>query len=127
MTFLAVPSAIALNISVTVIAFILIVSIISYRQSRGNPRQNTRHSLPVSREIKLADWIARTLTKKASQDWEEYQDWLHDILLARRESLAHGHPNWQVTIITYWRLTGLCLTIVLMKVRRWAIAARKLR
>lgn len=34
-------------------------------------------------EENLANWIAQNLAQKAPREWDEYQDWLHDILLDR--------------------------------------------
>ncbi|GAB4538482.1 MAG: hypothetical protein Tsb0014_28110 [Pleurocapsa sp.] len=78
-------------------------------------------------EIRLACWIARTLHTQASREWEEYQDWLHDILLARRQLLNSGYPVWKVALITYWRLGVLFVTVNIVKLRKIAIAATKWR
>ena len=71
-------------------------------------------------EIKLAKYISRTLTNKTSTEWNEYQDWLHDILLARRQLLDANCPQWKVKIITYRRLGVFCIVVGIGKVRQVA-------
>jgi len=81
--------------------------------------------LTVKGEVRLAKWIARTLVTKASQEWEDYQDWLHDIILDYHQLLNSGAPRWQVNIVTYWRLIRLCLTVVAIKLKRLATTTRR--
>ncbi|MBE9129280.1 MULTISPECIES: hypothetical protein [unclassified Coleofasciculus] len=76
-------------------------------------------------EVRFANWIARILSNKTPQVWEDYQDWLHDILLNYRQLLESGAPRWQVTIVTYWRLTRFCITVGTLKLKRLVIAARR--
>ena len=75
-------------------------------------------------EENLANWIAQNLAQKAPREWDEYQDWLHDILLDRFQMLDQGYPVWKVRMITYWRLVGFCLIVSLTKLRRLAIRLR---
>jgi ABC-type transport system involved in cytochrome bd biosynthesis fused ATPase/permease subunit len=126
---LGVSINVALNLSLVLVVFSLVMSFLAYRQHRIIKSRPTKANspLPVRGEVKLADWIAQTLSTKAPQEWEDYQDWLHDILLARRQLLDHGYPVWKVTGMTYWRLIGLCITVALIKLRRLALAARRLR
>lgn len=125
--WLGFPSYVALGLSIGFV--ILIVSFLAYRQHRRITKRSVRsHASPMIKgDVKLADWIAQTLTTKAPQEWDEYQDWLHDILLDRRQRLDQGDSHWRVTALTYWRLTGLCITVSLIKLRRLAIAARRMR
>ena len=75
--------------------------------------------------MSFANWIARTLSHQASQEWEEYQDWLHDILLDYRQLLNRNIPRWQVTLVTYWRLTRLCITVSAIKLKKLAMRATR--
>lgn len=125
---LGVPSNVALGVSLVLVVFTLIVSSLAYKRHRITTSRPGRNSyIPVRGEVKFADWIAQTLSARAPQEWEEYQDWLHDILLARRQLLDSGCPVWKVTAIAHWRLMGLCITVGSIKLKRWAIAARRLR
>ena len=124
-----VPQSLALGISIALIITTIVISYTTYRQHRNitrHSRKNRQHK-PLKGEVKFADAIAGILSQKSPREWEEYQDWLHDILLARRQSLASGSPQWKVTCITYWRLTTLCITVSAIKLRRFAIMIRKLR
>ncbi|MGK7952142.1 MAG: hypothetical protein AB4368_26000 [Xenococcaceae cyanobacterium] len=117
--------ALGLSISIVIIFCILCIRFFSPRQSRL-ARREALGTAPnrLKGEEKLADWIAQTLTRKAPQEWEEYQDWLHDILLARLHLLDRGYPLWKVRMITYGRLTVFCLTVILIKLRRLATSLR---
>jgi hypothetical protein len=81
----------------------------------------------LSKEVRLARWITQTFFPKQSTEWAEYQDWLHDILLARCQLLDAKSPRWQVTLLTYWRLSLLCLIVCLIKIRRATASLMKLR
>ena len=122
---LGVSNSLALGLSVIILICILAVSFIASRQSKlSSKRTLTTARTQVRGEEKLADWIAQTLAQKAPQEWEEYQDWLHDILLARLQLLDRGYPVWKVRMITYWRLTRFCITVSLIKLKRLAISLR---
>ncbi|MEQ8755392.1 MAG: hypothetical protein RID09_17995 [Coleofasciculus sp. G1-WW12-02] len=127
--WLGLPSYVALGLSIGLVILSLTISFLAYRQHRLITRRSvkTDASPTMKGDVKLADLIAQTLAEKAPQEWEEYQDWLHDILLDRRQRLDEGDPHWRVTLLTYWRLTRLCITVTLIKLRRLAIAARRLR
>ena len=127
--WLGLPSYVALGLSIGFVILSFTVSFLAYRQHRRITRRSvTTDASPIIKgDVKLADWIAQILATKAPQEWEEYQDWLHDILLDRRQRLDEGDPHWRVTALTYWRLTGLCITVSLIKLRRLAIAARRMR
>ncbi|MFP4121455.1 hypothetical protein [Coleofasciculus sp.] len=127
--WLGLPSYVALGLSIGLVILSFTMSFLAYRQHRWITRRSvkTDASPMIKGDVQLADWIAQTLATKAPQEWEEYQDWLHDILLDRRQRLDQGDPYWRVTALTYWRLTGLCITVSLIKLRRLAIAARRMR
>ena len=78
-------------------------------------------------ELKLAVRIAHMLSKKASLEWTEYQDWLHDILLARDQLLVSKCPRWKVVMITYWRLSVLLIVVSLTKIKGIVVSVMKLR
>ena len=78
-------------------------------------------------QVKLAVWLAETFADRESPEWEEYQDWLHDILLARRQLLQEQCPKGKVFVITYWRLSGFLVIISLTKMKNAAISVMKLR
>ncbi|MEW6498929.1 MAG: hypothetical protein AB1589_41530, partial [Cyanobacteriota bacterium] len=123
---LGVSSNVALTVSIVLVVLSLVVSFLAYRQHRiitNRPAKNFYSR--VQGDVKFADWIARFLATKAPQEWEEYQDWLHDILLARRQLLDRDAPHWKATLVTYWRLAGLCVTVTSIKLKRMAIAARR--
>ena len=120
-SYLGVSNRLALGLSLVIVILICILAI-RFFYSRKSKLARSRSK--VRGEEKLADWIAQTLAQKAPQEWEEYQDWLHDILLARLQLLDRGFPVWKVRIITYGRLTGFCVTISLIKLRRLAIRFR---
>jgi hypothetical protein len=63
-------------------------------------------------------WLVRRLQTHSPQLWEEYQDWLHDILLDRDRLLAEGLSPWKVTIVTRWRLLGWSSTVMMISVKR---------
>ncbi|MGK7936983.1 MAG: hypothetical protein AB4206_14495 [Xenococcaceae cyanobacterium] len=115
---LSIVTLILIGILVAIGFFCLFQSKLSRRRTLTNVRTKVRG------EEKLANWMAQTLAQKAPQEWEEYQDWLHDILLDRFQLLDRGFPVWKVRIITYWRLTGFCLIVGLTKLRRLVIRLR---
>lgn len=124
-----VPQSFALGISIALMIATIVISYTTYRQHRNitcRSRKNRQHN-PLKGEVKFADAIAGILSQNSPREWEEYQDWLHDILLARRQSLASGSPEWKVTLITYWRLIALCITVSAIKLRRLVMTVRKLR
>ncbi|MBD1805885.1 hypothetical protein H6F98_10535 [Microcoleus sp. FACHB-SPT15] len=126
---LGMSSNVALSLSLVLVIFSLLTTFLAYWQHQIIAKRRTKanSSLLITGEVKLADWIAQTLCAKASQEWEEYQDWLHDILLVRRQLLDSGSSRWKVTLLTYWRLIALCVTVTLIKLRRLVLAARRLR
>lgn len=124
---LGASDSLALGLSIITVILIAIASggFFSHRKSKlARRRTGTTAPTKLKGEEKLASRIAQTLAQKAPQEWEEYQDWLHDILLARIQLLDRGFPVWKVKIITYGRLTGFCLTVSLIKLRRLAIRFR---
>ena len=124
-----IPQAFALGLSIALVIATLVISYTTIRQHRiitRRSRKNRPHN-SVKGEVRFADAIAKMLSQNSPREWEEYQDWLHDILLARRQLIASGIAKWKVTLITYWRLTTLCVTVSVIKLRRFTRTVRKLR
>ena len=124
-----IPQAFALALSITLIIATFVISYTTIRQHRiitRRSRKNRQHN-SVKGEVRFADSIAKILSQNSPREWEEYQDWLHDILLAHRQLIASGVAKWKVTLITYWRLTALCVTVSAIKLRRFTRIVRKLR
>jgi hypothetical protein len=71
-------------------------------------------------EIKLAQWITQAIVNPNSTEWEEYQDWLHDIMLSRQQLLDVKFPRWQVSLITYKRLGVFWVVVGISKVKQVA-------
>lgn len=76
-------------------------------------------------ERRLAYWIAQICSRKSSTEWNEYQDWLHDIMLSRRQLLDVKCPPWKVKLITYRRLSAFCIVVVISKLRQVAASIRR--
>ena len=87
---------------------------------------STKHTQSKIR-IRIATWLAQTFVDRASLEWAEYQDWLHDIFLARRQLLDAKCPSWKVTIITYWRLSAFLVIVSLSKIKSLALSVVRLR
>ena len=124
---LGASNSLALGLSLVIVISIVILAIrfFFFRKSKlARSRTVITTSTKIRAEEKLVNWIAQTLAQKAPQEWEEYQDWLHDILLDRLQLLDRGVPVWKVRVITYWRLTGFCLIVGLMKLRRLVVSLR---
>lgn len=110
--------AIALGLVITIILCAVVYSLFNL------PKLKTSHQ---KSEIKFANWIVKTLLSKGSSEWSEYQDWLHDILLARRQLLDRGCLSWKVFLITSWRLAALYIIVTAIKLRNAAIAVFRWR
>lgn len=109
----------ALGLSIVIVILICIFSIRFFFFSQSKlVRKKVRG------EEQLANWIAQNLAQKAPKEWDEYQDWLHDILFDRFQMLDRGYPIWKVKMITYGRLIGFCFVLSLIKLRRLAIRLR---
>lgn len=78
-------------------------------------------------EVKVAQRISQILTDKRSTEWNEYQDWLHDIMQDRQEMLAIKRPQWQVKLITYKRLSIFCIVVGISKVKQAVASMRRSR
>ncbi len=119
-----IPHNIALYIAIATALGLLIFAVyISYKSYRKNkPARNRRKS-----ELKLARWISRTLNARNSTQWHEYQDWLHDIMLSRRQLLDAKYPRWKVKLITYWRLSVFCVVVSVGKIKQVATSIRRSR
>ena len=116
---MAIPATIILFISI--FAFLAIVGSMI----------NKLYELPKSDEqksnVKFAYWIATILADLSAPEWNEYQDWLHDVLLARRQLLDSKSPKWKVTLITHWRLSTFCLVVIVDRIKQVASGILKLR
>ena len=112
------PQNIALKLATAIVLGLLtLAACILYKLERE--RQPTRHQR--EGETKLASRISRTFASQTSTEWHEYQDWLHDILLARRQLLAEKCPRWKVKLITYQRLAVFCIVVAIAKVKQTAL------
>lgn len=100
-----------------IIVFALLVIFYNWQKSKKLKRGR----------VKLAFWITQIFVDRESPEWAEYQDWLHDILLARRQLLDAKCPKWKVTIITYWRLSAFLIIVSLSKIKSLAVSVMKLR
>ena len=69
-------------------------------------------------EVKLAQRIGQILTNRTSTEWDEYQDWLHDVMLSRQQLLDAKCPQWKVKLITYKRLSVFCIVVAISKVKQ---------
>lgn len=114
-----ISNSLALGFSIVIVILICIFSIRFFFFSKSKLVKKK-----VRGEEKLANWIAQNFAQKAPKEWNEYQDWVHDILLDRFQMLDRGYPVWKVRIITYWRLIRFCLIVSLIKLRRLAIRHR---
>ncbi|MGD2180514.1 cytochrome b N-terminal domain-containing protein [Lusitaniella coriacea] len=56
----------------------------------------------MNKDVQFAGKIGQ-LASHFPQEWQEYQDWLGDIIAAR-DVLAERYPAWQVALIFRWRL-----------------------
>lgn len=86
-----------------------------------------KHKKSKRAKVFLAAWLAKTCVDRTSPQWTEYQDWLHDIFLARRQLLDAKCPKWKVTIITYWRLSAFLAIVTLAKIKNIAVSVMRLR
>ncbi|NET91463.1 MAG: hypothetical protein F6K45_25845 [Kamptonema sp. SIO1D9] len=121
-----IATDVALWLSLALLVLILLVSYLVYQQHRRITSQPKKYSyFRVRGEVKLADWIARIVSTKAPREWTEYQDWLHDLLLNRRQLLEKGESRLRVTALTYWRLMGFCITVSAIKLKRLAVSHRR--
>ena len=60
-------------------------------------------------------------------EWREYQDWLHDILLAHDQLLASKCIRWKAIMITYWHLSVLLVVVSLTRIKGVVVSVMKLR
>ncbi|MEO1006252.1 MAG: hypothetical protein AAFW67_10465 [Cyanobacteria bacterium J06638_38] len=84
---------------------------------------NTRDKL--KGELKIARLITQAIAQKTSREWDEYQDWLHDIMLYRQQLLNANQPQWQVSLITYWQLGKFAIVVVICKIKQVAANIRR--
>ncbi|MEM7595567.1 MAG: hypothetical protein AAF383_29380 [Cyanobacteria bacterium P01_A01_bin.83] len=76
-------------------------------------------------ELKLAHLITQSLANQKSREWDEYQDWLHDIMLYRQQLLDEKRPRWQVSLITYWQLGVFGIVLLISKIKQVAAFVRR--
>ena len=114
---LALPVASIMAIPSTLILLILTAYVFFELNSLTKPKG----------EVKVAQRISRILTDKRSTEWNEYQDWLHDIMQDRQQMLTMKRPQWQVKLITYRRLSVFCVVVGMSKVKHAALSIRRSR
>ncbi|WP_019507666.1 hypothetical protein [Pleurocapsa sp. PCC 7319] len=117
---LALYIAVVLALGLSIVVALVIVIDNGYKSKSSMRRK-------VKGEVKLAVWIAQIFSNQTSSEWTEYQDWLHDILLARRQLLDTKCPRWKVAILTYWRLSILWVVVSMTKMKSIAVSIMKLR
>ena len=112
------------NYAALALAIAILLSALSFEAWQKSKKQPKKHS---KSKVKLANWIASYLADRTSPEWIEYQDWLHDILLARCQLLNAKCPKWKVFILTYWRLSGFLVIVSLAKIKKAVVAVVKWR
>ena len=117
----------AIAIVATIAFWILIAAVLTIIGSILNRSSESPKLARSRKEIPLARRIAQILSDKSSPEWIEYQDWLHDILLARRQLINNGSPRWKVTLITHWRLIAFCTVVTVNKTKRATSKILKIR
>lgn len=117
-TIWGISQNIALWLAVAVVLGLLLVAIYIFSKLERNKRPNENK---FRGEIGLAWWISQTFAEKKSTEWNEYQDWLHDILLSRRQLLDAKYPQWKVQLITYWRLWMFCIMMGIGRVKQMTV------
>lgn len=113
--------ALILAIAITLGLFLFAVCIFYKLAGNKRPTANKYRG-----EIGLARLISQTVAERNTQ-WHEYQDWLHDIMLSRRQLLDNKHPRWKVSLITYWRLSIFCVVVAINKVKQVAFSISRSR
>jgi uncharacterized membrane protein len=102
-----------------IIVLILFVLFTFALHTFSNKKQKSTRG-KTSGEIKLAQWITQAIVNQNSTEWEEYQDWIHDIMLSRQQLLNAKCPRWQVSLITYRRLGVFWVVVGISKVKQVA-------
>ena len=112
------------NYAALALAIAVLISAVSFKvwqKSKKHPKNYSKS------KVRLANWIANYFADRTSPEWTEYQDWLHDILLARRQLLDAKSPRWKVFLITYWRLSGFLVIVSLAKMKNAVVTVMRLR
>ena len=119
---LGMPQNIASTLAIAIALGLLILALYIFCKfsQTTKPTKNKRAG-----EIKLASKISQTFAEQKSTEWHEYQDWLHDILLARQQLLDAKHPRWKVKLITYKRLSIFCIVVSVSKVKQIVASMRR--
>ena len=112
-----------LAIAILIVGLLLVAMYVFYRSNRNKRSNGNRYR----GETGLARLISRTIAERESTQWHEYQDWLHDILLSRRQLLDAKHPRWKVSLVTYWRLSTFCLVVGINKVKQVTVKSWRSR
>ncbi len=121
-----IPLSVAWIVAIiaTIASSIILLTIVG---SVINKLHESSESTKLKAEVWLARWIAEVLANRSASEWTEYQDWLHDILLKRRQLIDARHPRWRVSLITYWRLSVFCLVVAASKIKQVTFSLLKLR
>ncbi|NJL51379.1 MAG: hypothetical protein HC930_02680 [Hydrococcus sp. SU_1_0] len=116
-----VASAISQNIVfIAIIIVPILFSLFIFARHTFSKKKQKLTRGKTSGEIKLAQWMTQTIANQNSTEWEEYQDWLHDIMLSRQQLLDVKCPRWQVSLITYKRLGVFWVVVGISKVKQVA-------
>ena len=115
---------IALLLAIAIALGLFLVAIYILYKREPNQRLNVNK---YRGEIGLARLISQTVAEKESAQWHEYQDWLHDIMLSRRQLLDGKCLQWKVSSITYWRLSIFCIVVAINKVKQATLNIKRLR
>ena len=124
---LGIPQNIASTLAI-VISFSLLIAAIYLLYSLETSYEKRRLTKNKRKgEVRLAHSIAKFFADSSSTEWSEYQDWLHDILLARCQLLDAKCPVWKVKLITYKRLSIFCIVVGISKVKQAVVSMRRSR
>ena len=129
LTSWGIPLSIALIMAIiaTIASLIMITALLTIVGSVINKLDKSPESTKLKAEVRLARRIAEVLANRSASEWTEYQDWLHDILLKRRQLLDARHPRWRVSLITYWRLSVFCTVVAASKIKQVTFILLRLR
>ena len=101
--------AIAINLGLFIIAVYISCKYYEEKKLTRNKRKD---------ETRAAYSIAKTFANSSPSEWQEYQDWLHDIMLSRQQLLDANCPRWQIKLITYKRLSAFCIVVGISRIKQ---------